>query len=106
MDYWRARTDWQGALECAQTCGVADSAKIRPVDAESYQVLVERWREAVAKKLLTPAPDLAGINWKRAQLKSSGFPYLPVKKERVERAIAEDVAFLAAHPTRIKKGAS
>ena len=28
------------------------------------------------------------------------FSYLPVKPERVERVIADDVAFLAAHPTR------
>jgi hypothetical protein len=28
------------------------------------------------------------------------------KKERVEQAIADDVAFLAAHPTRMKRGTS
>jgi hypothetical protein len=50
-----------------------------------------------------PAPDLAAITWKRAKLKSSDFPHLPVKKERVERAITDDVAFLAAHPTRAKR---
>jgi hypothetical protein len=73
---------------------------------ESRFGLVDKWRGAVAKKLLTPAPDLAAITWKRAKLKSRDFPYLPVKKERVERAIADDVAFLAAHPTRRQKGTS
>jgi hypothetical protein len=62
--------------------------------------LLDIWREAVAKKLLTPAPDLAANTWKRTQLKSRGFSYVPVKKERVEYAIADDAAFLAAHPTR------
>ena len=42
----------------------------------------------------------AAITWKRAQLKGRGFHYVPVKKERVERAIAADAEFLAAHPTR------
>jgi hypothetical protein len=73
--------------------------------AGSPSFRVDKWREAVAKKLLTPAPDLDAITWKRAKLKSSDFPHLPVKKERVERAIADDVAFLEAHPTRAKRGA-
>jgi hypothetical protein len=45
------------------------------------------------------APVLAAITWKRAQLKSSSFRFLPVKKERVERAIADDVEFLSASDT-------
>jgi hypothetical protein len=45
----------------------------------------------------------AAITWKRAKLKSRDFPHLPIKRERVERAIADDVAFLAAHPTRAKR---
>jgi hypothetical protein len=58
------------------------------------------------KKLLTPAPDAGAIIWKRAKLASRQFPHLPAKAERIERAIADDVAFLDAHPTRINKGAS
>ena len=65
--------------------------------------MVDKWREAVAKKLLTPAPDLGAITWKRAKLKSRDFSYLTVKKERVERVIADDVAFLDAHPTRRRR---
>jgi hypothetical protein len=99
-DYWRARMDWTSELGTAQRYGIADSASFPPADNASRFGLVDKWREAVAKRLLTPAPDLAAITWKRAKLKSSDFPYLPVKKERVERAIADDLAFLAAHPTR------
>jgi hypothetical protein len=102
-DYWRARLDWSSALGLAQQYGIADSASLPSAENESRFGLVDKWRESVAKKLLTPAPDLAAITWKRAKLKSSDFPYLPVKKERVERAIANDVAFLEAHPTRAKR---
>jgi hypothetical protein len=105
-DYWRARMDWCSALEIAQQYGIADSGMFPLAENGSWFGLVATWREAVAKQLLTPAPDLGAITWKRAKLKSGDFPYLPVKKERVERAIAEDVAFLAAHPTRTKKGAT
>jgi hypothetical protein len=70
----------------------------------SGNALVEKWREAVAKQLLTPAPDLGAITWKRAKLKSGDFDHLPVKEPRVEQAIADDEAFLAAHPTRKPSG--
>jgi hypothetical protein len=62
--------------------------------------LVDKWREAVVKQLLTPAPDGAAVTWKRAKLAGRGFSRLPTKAERIERVISEDLAFLAAHPTR------
>jgi hypothetical protein len=105
-DYWRARLDWTSELGTAQQYGIADSASFPPADNASRFGLVDTWREAVVKQLLTPAPDGAAVTWKRAKLKSSDFPHLPVKKERVERANADDVAFLEAHPTRAKRGTS
>ncbi len=42
----------------------------------------------------------AAVAWKRAKFNGGDFLYLPVKPERIERAIADDEAFLAAHPTR------
>ena len=100
MDYWRARLDWQDAIETAQRHGIADSASLPLFGGESRFDLVDKWREALVKQLLTPAPDLAAISWKRAKLASRDFPHLPTRKERVERVIADDVAFLDAHPTR------
>ena len=101
--YWRARLDWHHALGTAQRYGIADSGSFPSAENESRFGPIDTWREAVAKQLLTPAPDLRAITWKRAKLKSGDFPHLPVKKERVERAIADDEAFLAAHPTRRSK---
>jgi len=106
-DYWRARLDWQGALECAQSHGIADSASFPPPrEKETRFDLVDKWREAIARQMLTPAPDQAAVAWKRAKLQSSDFKHLRVKTERAEQAIANDVAFLAAHPTRRPKGTS
>lgn len=105
VDYWRARFDWYSALGTAQKWEIAGSASFSPAKEHLARLeLVDKWREAIAKKLLTPAPCIAAVTWKQAQLRTLGFSYVPVKKEQVERAIADDVAFLAAHPTRAKRG--
>jgi hypothetical protein len=98
--YWRVRLDWHSALEFAQKWGLADSGSFPPAADENRISLVEMWREAVVKQLLMPAPNVAAVAWKRAKLSGRDFRYLPVKPDRVERAIADDIAFLDAHPTR------
>jgi hypothetical protein len=60
--------------------------------------ILESYREALGKQLLAPAPDMASVEWKRRQLKE--MPLLNVTRQRVEKAIADDIAFLDAHPTR------
>jgi hypothetical protein len=99
-EYWRTRLDWHSALGTAQKYGIADSASFPSAENESPFGLVDTWREAVVKQLLTPAPDGAAVTWKRAQLAGRGFSHLPTKAERIERVISEDLAFFAAHPTR------
>jgi hypothetical protein len=103
MQYWRARLDWHSALQCGQSHGgVADANSFPSADEENRFALVEMWRAANVKLILTPAPDAAAVAWKRAQLRANN-AYTGVKSERIERAIAEDVAFLAAHPTKKSK---
>ena len=63
-------------------------------------VLVGKYHAALMAKLLTPAPTAADIAWKRAAFKAGQHVYTDVKPERIERAIADDVEFLKAHPTR------
>jgi hypothetical protein len=43
---------------------------------------------------------MLSVTWKRAQLKAENHKHTDLKAERIERAIAEDVEFLKAHPTR------
>jgi hypothetical protein len=87
-------------LATAQRYGIGDSASFPPpVSAGPFEG-VDMWREAVAKRLLTPAPTLADVAWKRAKVKSDDFKQLPIALARAEQAIADDLAFLAAHPTR------
>jgi len=58
--------------------------------------IIDSWREALGKQLLTPAPDAVTVNWKRQHLSEVHRP----EKELAEKAIADDIAFLNAHPTR------
>jgi hypothetical protein len=105
-DYWRARLNWQAALEWAQKREIADSASFPSAAKEDRGALVRLWRDAVAKQLLTPAPDVGAVTWKRAKLEGRDFSYIGIEQDRVERAIADDVAFLEAHPTRRSIAAS
>lgn len=56
-------------------------------------------REVRAELARTPAPDAAAVAWKRRL----SIAYLPITAEELASAIADDEAFLAAHPTKIKK---
>ncbi|MGB7225900.1 MAG: hypothetical protein WBD49_25780 [Bradyrhizobium sp.] len=51
-------------------------------------------------QLLTPAPDTGAITWKRATFEAGQHRFTDTKPERIERAIADDEAWLAAHPTK------
>jgi hypothetical protein len=97
-DYLHARFKWIQELETAQRYGIGDSGSFPP--AGSSFNAVKTWREEVAKQLLTPAPTLAVVAWKRAKIKSDEFEQLPITLARAEQAVADDQAFLAAHPTR------
>jgi hypothetical protein len=97
-EYWRARLEWHETLGIAQKWEIGDSASFPSTENENRLSLLDTWRAAVAKQLVTPAPDLGAVTWKRAKLKSGDFLHLPIKAERAEQAIADDVAFLAAHP--------
>ena len=42
----------------------------------------------------------APFTWKQAQLKAENYKYSGLLPARIEQAIADDVEFLRAHPTR------
>jgi hypothetical protein len=103
--YWRARMDWQSALSTAQTYNIADARSYPACDDERSQ-LVDLWRAALVKQMLTPAPDVAAVAWKRAQMRAETYRYSDVKPERLQRAIDTDVEWLEAHPSKKSIAAS
>jgi hypothetical protein len=99
--YWRLRLDFQFAVSHAQRMGIPEGRDhLADPEDRGRQTMVQRWRAALVKQLLTPAPDVASVKWKQAALARGELCYTDVKPERIERAIADDLAFLAAHPVR------
>jgi hypothetical protein len=105
-NYWRARLDWHSALEFAQSHNVADSQKFPSAEGENRFVLVDLWRTALVKQILTPAPDVGAVAWKRAQMRAENYLYSGVKPERLQCAIDADVEWLEAHPSKKSIAAS
>ena len=70
-------------------------------------VAVIHWSE---RTTISPSGELfltpyaSAVAWKRAALKSGQHKYSSVKTERIERAIADDVACSQRHPTRTRRG--
>jgi hypothetical protein len=73
--------------------------EVRAYAETSHQArwaIVNGYRDALGRQLLTPAPDMAIVNWKRRHLSK---PYVGADKGAIAKAIAEDIAFLDAHQT-------
>jgi hypothetical protein len=64
------------------------------------QLFVDKWRASFVKQLLTPAWDAASVAWKQNALARGKYEYCDLKPERLKHVIAEDLAFIAAHPVR------
>ena len=109
-DYWLARLKWQTSLEIAQSNNVADSNSFPKCDDYGARgKLVDLWRAALLKQMLTPAPDQNAVNWKRAQLAGRNADANfgnDAHRERLQRAIDADVEWLKAHPSRKSIAAS
>jgi hypothetical protein len=101
--YWRVRIDFHDAVSSVQGREMPEGRSHPAVNEDDRISMVGRWRAALVKQLLTPASDVASVNWKQAALARGQHRYTDVKPERIERAIADDLAFLAAHPVRQSK---
>jgi hypothetical protein len=98
--YWRARMKMGWAVSFAQNVGAAEGRLHPSIDDVGQLRLVEQYREALMKQLLTPAPNLAAVSWKQKVFAKGDHRFTNVEPERIERAITEDEVFLAAHPVR------
>jgi hypothetical protein len=100
MEYWHAAMKMDTAVSRVQNFGTPEG-DLHPVrDPKDYWTLIAKYREVWARLVLTPAPTAREITWKRAQLKAENHKYTGLKPERIEQAIADDVEWLKAHPTR------
>jgi len=54
----------------------------------------------VRQASISPAPNAREVTWKRAQLEAEKWKYTGLSAERIKKAIADDLEWLEAHPTR------
>jgi hypothetical protein len=101
--YWRARLDMESAIDNAQSRELPEGDNHPPHDRNERWTLLAHWRLSIVAQILTPSPDTRAIAWKKAALEDRQWQYTDLAREHIERAIADDVAFLASHPTRTKK---
>jgi hypothetical protein len=114
--YWDVTRKFIDAVDMAQRHGVIEGHNHKQRSPQERQGLVDLYRQALVEQLLTPAPDLRAVAWKQSVVDRDDYVFWGarggpaeagtiryIKKERVERAIAEDQAFLAAHPVRRNK---
>jgi hypothetical protein len=96
-----AQLDMRDATLAAQHCNLPEALTWPRVDPVDRLPMVENWRKARMVQLLTPAPDAKCLRWKRHVVERMfPFDWVGVNPEQVEKAIADDEAFLKAHPTR------
>jgi hypothetical protein len=98
--YWRARLDFDGAVEHAQRMEIPEGRYHPIADSDDRYPMLGRYREAIVKQLLTPAPDGASVAWKQNALARGKYLHTGLTPEHLELVIAQDLAFLAAHPVR------
>lgn len=104
--YWSARMKLHSAIESASQWGAFPKGVLEEehdYDGDGWMLLVRTFRSALAQQLLTPAWRSADVAWKRKALAAREHRYTDLTDEQIERAIQQDVEFLAAHPARRKR---
>lgn len=98
--YYAAALDMEHAITCAQNRELPEGRNHPRRDFEARLEILARYRAALAEQILRPASRLSEVEWKRRQIGLDTFKYCRLPDERAQRAIAEDMAFLADHPVR------
>ncbi len=96
--YWKAHLDFHRAIDYAQDTGCAEGQLHPAATHKDDWALLEKYRCAIGRQILTPAPDLAAVKWKQSARGRSN--YRKSDQELIDRAIEDDLEFLAAHPTK------
>jgi hypothetical protein len=92
--------DFDHAVSIAQMREIPEGHYHPIVNPEDHMPMVTRYREALVKQLLAPAPDGASVAWKQNGLARGKYKHTGLKPEHLKLVIAQDLAFLAAHPIR------
>ena len=97
-DYWHALLKFYDAISIATREGLREACSAeKAFGHESRGHALDSWRGALCRQMFTAAPDIAAVNWKRIRSNQEQALFAGAKRERMERVIADDVAFLKSH---------
>jgi hypothetical protein len=100
LRYWGARLDLHSAISYAQRMETPEGRSHPTVNEDERWSLVGKYREALVRQLLTPAWDANSVKWKQDTFAKGQHKHADANPKKLERSIADDLAWLAAHPTR------
>lgn len=103
VEYWKACMKMHSAIHSAQCAGLPEGDNHQKAEHWHWHPILDSYRKALVALLLTPASTLLNVTWKQKALAAEEHKYTDLSRERLEAAIARDLKFLAAHPTRRKR---
>jgi len=103
LEYWQARLQLYDAVWLVQDREAAEGALHPPCALGDREILRVKCEEAMVKQLLTPGHCLGSVEWKQHELVRRDYIYRG-HANKIEKCIAADLAFLAAHPFRRERG--
>jgi hypothetical protein len=98
--YWRARLEFEDAVSWAQMYDAPEGHSHPDVDTADRNTIVASWRAALGRQILTRAWDANSVKWKQDTFAKGQHKRTDVNPKKIERSIADDLAWLAAHPTK------
>ncbi|GMP11868.1 hypothetical protein [Bradyrhizobium sp. TM239] len=103
VEYWKACMKMHTAISSVQRAGLPEGDNHQKTENSHWHPIAANYRKAIAELFLTPAHRLTDITWKQKALAAEEHKYTDLSRDRIEAAIAQDIDFLAAHPTRRKR---
>jgi hypothetical protein len=99
-EIWRARLEMHDRVAIAQKYQLPEVLGHPPVDHKDRDEILRSYREARVALMLTPVPSVGELLCKKRAFEQGDHVHIGMKPELIEKAIADDEAFLKAHPTR------
>jgi hypothetical protein len=101
VEYFHRRMEFECVVRRMQKMGLPEG-NLHPAPMDRGEA-VRLWRAALVAQFLLPAPRNDCVAWKKARLAIGEIERAGMMRERAQKVIDGDIAFLAAHPTKKSK---
>jgi hypothetical protein len=101
VEYFHSRMEFEYVVGRMQDMGLPEG-NLHPAPMDRGEA-VRLWRAAMVAQFLLPAPRNDCVTWKKSRLAIGEIERAGMTRERAQKVIDADIAFLAAHPTKKSK---